>query len=231
MNKNLDYIDRINSLVLLFLRIVLIIAIPICVWEKNVLFIFLSILTFCLTFLPRIIEKRYKINIPSELGLVIVLFIYAGIFLGGVREFYYRFWWWDSLLHLISGLALGFIGFLISYTFYKTNKFKTSPKMILLFAFCFALAIGTIWEIFEFGVDQIFGFNMQKARYLCPNQGYCDSRIGVIDSMVDLILDTLGALMASIAGYFYLRKGEVFLFNKLIKRFERKNKHLFDKKV
>ena len=49
--------------------------------------------------------------------------------------------------------------------------------------------------------------------------------------MVDLILDTLGALMASIAGYFYLRKGEVFLFNKLIKRFERKNKHLFDKKV
>ena len=59
MNKNLDYIDRINSLVLLFLRIVLIIAIPICVWEK-MFFLFLSILTFCLTFLPRIIEKDIR---------------------------------------------------------------------------------------------------------------------------------------------------------------------------
>ncbi|MDD3993575.1 MAG: hypothetical protein PHX15_00035 [Candidatus Nanoarchaeia archaeon] len=228
--KNNNKIDKINFFVLIFLRIVLIIAIPISVWENNFLFVFLSLLSFCLTFLPKIIERKYNIDIPSELEIIIVLFIYAGIFLGGVRDFYYRYWWWDSLLHAISGLALGFIGFLILYTLYKTNKFKASPKTIVLFTFCFALAMGTTWEIFEFGIDQIFGYNMQKARYLCSSQGYCDSRIGVIDSMVDLILDAFGALVASFAGYFYLSKGKSFLFQRFIKRFEKENKHLFNKK-
>lgn len=59
------------------------------------------------------------------------------------------------------------------------------------FSFCFALALGAFWEIFEFVIDGLFGFSMQKN--------------GLIDTMWDLIVDTLGALIAAVSGYLYIR--------------------------
>jgi hypothetical protein len=47
-----------------------------------------------------------------------------------------------------------------------------------------------LWEIFEFAGDQLFGMNMQKE--------------GLTDTMWDLIVDTLGAFVAAVFGYFYL---------------------------
>lgn len=214
----------------LIIRIVLIVAFGIALWEKNWLNGFLSFLTLILTFLPFIVKKRHKIELPEEIQLIIVLFIYAGIFLGGVREFYYRFWWWDSLLHAIGGIGLGFAGFLILYSLHQSGKLKASPFLIALFSFCFALAIGALWEIFEFTIDSFFGFNMQEARGLEKVYGYFNTRFGLLDTMWDLILDSFGALLASVSGYFYLKKKEIFLFEKFIKRFEKKNPSFFKTK-
>lgn len=91
------------------------------------------------------------------------------------------------------------------------------------------LAIGAIWEIFEYTVDEYYNGNMQKAKNLCPKEGICDSRIGVKDTMKDLILDSAGALVISFAGYFYLKKGNNFLLNKIMKKFENNNTKLFYK--
>ena len=158
------------------------------------------------------------------------MFIYASVFLGEVKGYYTRFWWWDSVLHAFSGLGLGFVGFLILYVLYKTGKFKANPKLIVLFSFCFALALGALWEIFEFGMDSFFGLDMQRSRNLETIYGYCDTRLGVLDTMWDLILDALGALIASIAGYFYIIKGEVPIIDNLVKKFEKKNPDLFTNK-
>jgi hypothetical protein len=225
--KKKDRIGKINIYLTLIIRVTLILAIPIAIWEKNWLFAFLSGLTFFLTFISKIVKKRYNLKIPAELEIIIVLFIYAGIFLGGVREFYYKYWWWNYLLHLLAGVSLGFAGFLILYVLHKTERLKTSPFLIVFFSFCFALSIGALWEIFEFSIDFFFGYNMQKARGLENIYGYCDTYFGVIDTMFDLILDAIGALIASIAGYFYLKKGEVFLFDSLVKKFEKQNRRLF----
>lgn len=212
----------------LAIKIILINAFVIAIWEKNWLNAFLSFLTFALTLLPFAVKKRYKLELPEEIQIIIILFIYAGIFLGGVRDFYYKFWWWNSLLHAIGGIGLGFAGFLILYSLYRSGKFQASPFLIVLFSFCFALAVGALWEIFEFAIDS-FGFNMQKARILEGIYGYFDTRLGVIDTMWDLILDSLGALVASVSGYFYLKKKEFFLFDRFVKRFENKNPLFFKK--
>lgn len=68
---------------------------------------------------------------------------------------------------------------------------------------------------------------MQRARNL-ENLFGCDTRKGVIDTMWDLILNRVGAFIASIAGYFYLKKEEVPVLKMLIKKFE-KNPNLFKK--
>jgi hypothetical protein len=81
--------------------------------------VFLSILVFLSTFLTDIIEKRENIDIPDVLEIVITLFIYAGILLSAQFNLYYRFFWWDDLLHAISVLITSSIGFLLII---KLNK-------------------------------------------------------------------------------------------------------------
>lgn len=221
--------NRYNLITFLIL-ISLVIAFPITVWEQNWMNLFLIVLTFLLIFGSWWLQDVYKFHLPGELQLILIIFIYAGVFLGGVHDFYYRFWWFDSLLHAISGLGLGFVGFLIPYSLYKTGKIKTDPFFIVLFGFCFALSLGALWEIFEFLMDHFLGTNMQKARDLELVYGYFDTRLGVIDTMYDLILDAGGALIASVAGYFYLKRGEFFFFDNLIRRVEKENPDYFNVK-
>ncbi|MGM0438836.1 MAG: hypothetical protein ACQEP3_00150 [Patescibacteria group bacterium] len=206
----------------------LIIAFPISLWEQNWLNLFSIGLTLLFFAVIEVVQDKYDFRLPGELKLIILLLIYTGIFLGGMRDLYNRFWWFDSFLHTISGVGLGFLGFLIPYSLYKTDKLDSSPLFIALFGFSFAVSLGVLWEIFEFGMDHFFQMNMQNAENLELIYGYFDTRLGVIDTMHDLILDSLGALVASVVGYIYLKKGEFFLFDKLIKKVEDKNPEYFN---
>ena len=228
-DKFVDKADKFNYYLTRVIRLLLISSFVLGIYNQRWMAVFVSFLTFVMTFIPQIVQKKYRINLPGEFQVIIVLFIYAGIYLGEVRDFYHRFWWWDSMLHAFSGVALGFAGFLILYSLYKTERLHARPLLIVVFTFFFSLGLGATWEIFEFGMDSIFGLDMQKARNLEETYGYFDTRLGVLDTMYDLILDAIGALVASISGYIYLKKGEVMLFDRLIKRFESRNQHLFKK--
>ena len=116
--------------------------------------------------------------------------------------------------------------------------FDLSPFFLALVAFCFSMTIGVLWEFFEFGMDFFFHTDMQKdtvinAVYtvaLDPTRtstevaikgiqdvvingdslglgGYLD--IGIIDTMKDLFVNFIGAVVFSVTGFFYARsKGE-----------------------
>ncbi|MBW7954372.1 hypothetical protein H3C61_00965 [Candidatus Gracilibacteria bacterium] len=212
------------------IRISLIIAMLWSIFEGNWAILFVIILTFLFTYI-HLVFKKYDIIIPQVFQFIIIFFIYSSLFLGDINEFYYLFPWWDIVLHSFSGIALGFIGFLIPYTFYKIREFKAPPIMIVLFGFCFAVTLGTLWEITEFILDSFFNLNMQKARDLVDINGIINSREGVKDTMNDLVLDTLGAFFASVFGYFYLVGGEKsFIYKKLIEIFEKSNNYFEHKK-
>ncbi len=221
--------DKLNYYITWFVRASLVVAIVFALFNLRYMGFFVSLVTLVLTYIPHFIEKQYRVNLPAEFQLFIVIFVYFGVFLGEVGDFYTRFWWWDSLLHAFSGLALGLAGFLILYTLYKTERLKASPFIIALFTFAFALSMGAVWEIFEFGMDEAFGLDMQKARNLEEVYGEFDTRLGVMDTMIDLILDAIGGFVAAIAGYFYIKNGESFLFKPFIRNFEEANEDIFKK--
>jgi len=225
--EQFNRITKVNFLISWIIRALLLIAVILALWESNWMASFVSVLALFLTFLPLFISRQFKIVLPVEIQTIIILFIYASIFLGEVRGYYTLLWWWDSLLHLTSGIALGFIGFLILYILYKKGKFDAGPGLIVSFSFCFALALGTLWEIFEFFMDSFFNLNMQRARGLEEIYGYFDTRLGVRDTMIDLILNAIGAFLASVAGYFYLKKGRFFAVDFWLRRIEEKNPELF----
>ncbi len=87
-------------------------------------------------------------------------------------------------------------------------------------AFLFALGVGTLWEIFEFTMDSLFGMNMQKPMLGDPS--------GLTDTMWDLIVDAVGALVISILGWRYLRNpGKPSFLERWIDGFIERNPRFF----
>ncbi len=150
---------------------------------------------------------------PPSFMMAVVLFVGATLFLGEVYDFYGRFWWWDILLHGGSALGFGLVGFVLVFMMFQGDRFAAPPGAVAFFAFCFALAIGASWEVFEFCMDQIFGLNMQKS--------------GLVDTMGDLIVDMGGAFVGSAAGYGYLKGREHAVLSRVISDFVLRNPRLF----
>lgn len=206
-------LDKIQLTISTLIRLSIAFALYTAIMNKQWLTIFISSLAFILTFLPALIERRFKVYLPTELEAVMVLFVYATVFLGEVHGYYEKFWWWDIFLHVISSITLGFIGFLIIYTLYYERRINSSAFLIAVFSFTFAIAIGSLWEIVEFTLDQTIGTRMQRS--------------GLVDTMGDLIVDSLGAFVTSLAGYFYVRRGKAPVFRTFLQRFIRENPTIF----
>ncbi len=197
-------------------------------WEV----LFSAVLTLILFILPSLLAKRSKIKVPAVFQIVVLLFIFASMYLGEIHHYFYRYAWWDTMLHANSAIMLAYIGFLLIFTLNRDKRMHVhlSPFFMALFSFCFALAMGSLWEIFEFGADVFLGVNMQKARGLEEIYGVFDTRLGVIDTMRDLVVDAVGALLVSVVGYFHMthRKDADATFWAPHKQFVEANPDLFD---
>jgi len=177
----------------------------------------MSIFGTLLLFFPSFVAKKFKIVIPSGMIVAYVIFLYCGIFLGEMASFYYNFPHWDKILHISSGFMLGALGFTLISFLNKTNKIPVnlSPFFVATFSFCFALAMGALWEIFEFTVDSALGTNMQK--FMLEDGTPLVGQEALNDTMWDFIIDAIGALAFSFFGYFTLiRKKESKFLNGLV---------------
>ncbi|MEN8847258.1 MAG: hypothetical protein ABF377_04175 [Akkermansiaceae bacterium] len=178
--------------------------------------VFVSMVALVMTVLPIIFAERFEVKLPIRFAAAISIFAFATLFLGEVRDYYGRFWWWDVVLHTASAVGFGLIGFLGVFMLFEGDRFKAPPIALAILSFCFAVSIGAIWEIFEFAMDQIFGMNMQKS--------------GLVDTMWDLIVDCIGAIIGSSAGFLYLEKRHgTGLLAGWIRSFIRLNKKLYSK--
>lgn len=227
--KKFFYTLFFNNKIITLIRFVFLIALAIGIYEQNWIAVFITLIALFLTYFYVLFEK-YNIFLPKEFEIIIMIFIFIALFLWELHNYYAKIVWLDALLHAFAGLAFWFIWFLILYIFYKSGELKAPIWTIALFAFCFSLALGALWEIFEFLMDEFFGANMQKSRWLEEIAWYFETRLWVRDTMFDLILDTLGALVASISWYLYLKSWEkISFFGTLVKKFEEVNTNLFKK--
>ena len=117
----------------------------------------------------------------------------------------------------------------------KRFSIQLSPVFVSIVAFCFSMTIGVVWEFFEFAMDKLFLLDMQKDTVLHTIStvmldptggnhtviirditdaavngeslglgGYLD--IGLNDTMEDLFVNFVGAVVFSVIGYFYVKK-------------------------
>ena len=196
---------------------------------------FLGFLTLLLFSVPQFLDKKLGVTIPVGLETVIFIFIFSAEILGEINAFYVKIPIWDTMLHTTNGFLMAAIGFALIDLFNRSDKFsiKMSPYFVAFFAFCFSMTVSVLWEFFEFSMDWFFAADMQKdwilpainSVKLNPTGanipihvdvqsvvingetwnlgGYLD--IGIVDTMKDLMVNFVGAVVFSIIGIFYLK--------------------------
>lgn len=190
----------------------------------------LAPVTILLILLPEGIERLLHCRIHT--GLYVFSILYAlGPMLGQCHNFYYTISWWDKLLHICGGVLFAIIGL---YLCKLMNRGQSPILLCAVFALCFSIAISAVWEFVEFSSDQLLQTDMQDDSVITaihsyilgdslgttgsienirsvvvdgtplPVTGYID--IGLLDTMADMILESLGAAVT--CAVYLLDKGK-----------------------
>lgn len=199
-------------------------------WENTMT----CLLTLLLMLIPSFIDHRMKIALPTVMEIIVIVFVFAANILGEIAAVYESFPLLDTILHTLNGFICAGVGFGLIDILNRDARVRVNlaPIFVCLFSFCFSMTAGTVWEFFEFGMDMLFAKDMQKDTVIqtvnsvlltgggkdvthiqnitdtvvngtrLGIDGYLD--IGLIDTMKDMIVNFIGAVVFNIFGYFYI---------------------------
>ena len=212
-----DAANRIKRWIVFIIVTLMAIDLVVIVADGRWLSAFLILSIALLILLVTVFSDRLAVQIPAEFQVLALIFAFSSLFLGEVRNYYDKIWWWDIALHATSGLLMGILGFLLVYVLNASEKiaFSMTPRFVAFFAFMFAVAVGALWEIFEFLMDSFFGMNMQKAMFDDPS--------GLTDTMWDMIVNTIGAAIISTMGWWYMKRDRRSFIDSWIQKFIQRN--------
>lgn len=247
---------RSSFIVYFTLRVLVIVTLVLQLLNRNYENVFLCGLTLLLLIMPSLLQITFRVELPTTLEIIILIFIFAAEILGEISEFYLVFPFWDTALHTMNGFLAAAIGFSLVDLLNRSERtvFNLSPLFTAIVAFCFSMTIGVMWEFFEFGMDQLAGFDMQKDTVIHTirsvtldpgghNVPYVITGIketavngqelglggyldiGLIDTMQDLIVNFFGAVIFSVIGFFYVKnRGKGKLAGRFIPRRKAKDR-------
>ncbi len=168
-----------------------------------------SFLFLVASLVPKLI-KTTKVEMPEWAMVVFILFCFAHFFLGEIVNFYATVKWWDAMLHTLSGAMIALLSFSLVYLLNSNDKddMHLNTLFVVLFAFCFAVVVGVLWEGIEWLADEITGGNMQRWANSITGEAFV-GREALKDTMKDLLLDSIGAVVVcTVCGVIMQKTGE-----------------------
>lgn len=217
--------NRKTFLVYSVLRILVIIVMVLQLFNQNYENAFLCVLTLGLMIVPSVLQVTFKVEFPSGLEIIVLLFIFAAEILGEISSFYIYFPHWDTILHTLNGFLCAALGVSLVEILNNDKRipFQMSPFFMAMVSFCFSMTVGVLWEFFEFGMDTIFLLDMQKdtvinqisTTYLDPTkqnlrvllpeitQTAINGQVIAIEGYLDIgLIDTMEDLLVNFIGAF-----------------------------
>ena len=153
------------------------------------------------TQLPPVLERNYQIQMDTGL----TLWITSAVFLhalgtvglpGSELSFYRSVWWWDHLTHALSSSVVAGVGYATARALdVHSERIYLPPRFMFVFILLFVVAFGVFWEVIEFAI----GLLAEVA-----GTGTVLTQYGLEDTMLDLISDTIGAVVVAVWGTAHL---------------------------
>jgi len=153
------------------------------------------------TQLPPILERDYDITMDPTLTLwiTVAVFLHAlgtvGL-PGSTASFYQTVWWWDHLTHALSSSIVAGVGYATMRAIDEhSTAVRLPPRFTFVFVLMFVLAFGVAWEVLEFTTSELaatVGSDSVLTQY------------GLDDTMLDLVFDTVGAVIVATWGTAHL---------------------------
>lgn len=166
-----------------------------------------SFLMLLCTFVPGFIERTGKVSVPNVMSVIFISFCLAHFVVGEIGELYVKSKIFDSILHTLSGSMIAILGFSIIRLLNNSEKvdLKLNPLFVSIFVVCFSITVGVLWEVVEFFADYITGSNMQRYSDSVTREPFL-GREALFDTMKDLILDMIGAIVVATISYIDLKR-------------------------
>jgi len=194
----------LNSVLSFTLNFMLVILVPYLIYINQYLFAVSALIAAILSFIPAILKRNYNINMNWKISFLITLALYLHT-VGLSFRLYNNVFYYDIIMHILGSIVIALLGFIIVYTMHFTKKVRLSIPLIGLFTIIFAIAVGALWEIGEFAIDQFFGMHAQPSNF---------------DTMTDLIYDTIAGISTAIAAMFYVNNTTETKLSELIHPFD-----------
>jgi len=156
---------------------------------------------FGVSLLPAYLERDY--DIPLNAGLT--LWITTAVFLHALGtvgipftpgNFYNAYPWWDSVTHTLSSTIVAAAGYTTARAFDEhSDAVRIPPKFMFAFILIVVMAFGVFWEVIEFALGELAALTGGAAVL---------TQFGLGDTMMDLVFDTVGAVLVAVWGTAYL---------------------------
>ena len=159
-------------------------------FARNLSVVVNAALAFAVTVLPAIVERDWEIRLEPRLTLWLSLavLLHAAGMLGPYNDVS----WWDHVTHTLSATVVAGVGYATTRALDEhTEAVSFPPRFLFVYVLLFTLAFGVLWEVLEFaarGVTVYLGVTDVLVQY------------GLEDTIVDLVFDSLGAILVSLFG-------------------------------
>ena len=125
---------------------------------------------------------------PFPFSFIVLLVLVVFHFVGSYYSWYWKYPWFDSVVHIISGLWVALLILWLASVFDHINSLKEYKVRSFLVAFVSAILIGVIWEI----IENVFQLT------------FTQSNSYMLNTAMDIINDGLGGVFAYL--YFIQKK-------------------------
>lgn len=159
---------------------------------------------YCLLFslLPFIL-KKWNIHATRTLEVYFLIAIIVHFIGGGTLHYYRDIWFFSFIVHLINSFLIA----TIIYGMLLRHCQNQSKFFMFISTVAFTALVGVLWEVCEYAIDGMkTGSNMQRFSDSVTGEPFVGQR-ALQDTMIDLMMDTLGGVIAGIYFAFTNIKG------------------------
>jgi hypothetical protein len=196
------------------LEVVMVGVLLVGIWQREIPIIVNAGVALLIAQLVPVLERDY--GVPLDAGLT--LWITAAVFLHafgtigipGGDSFYRTIWWWDHMTHALSSSVVAAAGYATVRAIDEHSEaVSLPPKFVFVFILLFVLAFGVLWEVLEFFIGLGAGALGTDAVL---------TQYGLTDSLMDLVFNTLGAVVVALWGTAHLQDVAGYIETRLDER-------------